>query len=107
MNIIKNYEVIENQKSFAITYSLLDCDCFIHGNNLNLDAKEQQDSFQFSFIQNDIPCAVFENFPTHLMKKIQNKKVLLVGFSEQNEVTTVNPIVSVNLTPKKKFKIGA
>lgn len=100
---IKNYEVIENNKDMVITYSLLNFNGFKNGEEISLSILEINGSKNLKFSSLNISCE-FKDFPFNKIKSLSEKRIIIAGFSENNEITTANVVSKINIVKKPKLK---
>ncbi len=103
IKIIKNYEVIENGKDIVVTYSLLNFDDFKNGEQIKMSVSENGGQFWLNLSSSNAQCQL-KDFPNNKIKSLSEKRIIIAGFSENNEIAKANVVSEINIVKKPKIK---
>ncbi len=103
VKIIKNYEIIENTKNIVVTYSLLNFDDFKNGEEVKIYVSENNGQTSLEAFSSNAQCQ-FKDFPKNKIKNLSEKKLIIAGFSSNNELERANVVSEINIVKKPKLK---
>ncbi len=100
---IKNYEIIENNKDIVLTYSLLSFNDFKSEEEINISVLNSGGKISLQVSSLSSQCE-FKDFPINKIKNLSEKRVIIAGFSENNEVAKANVVSKISIVKKPKIK---